>query len=204
MSYFKTNYRAFTEGDFKLIEKSTDYTVTPSHPSIFTDILLDGYEGDDAVVFVPDNVTVVKTASIKNKENLTEIHFPKGVKDYSTAIIGCPSLEALHFHSTCSIHFSGGAFSGIKKPIKIYFDDTSALWLKYIEPWTETESSYDNGWGGGAPGLYTKEYLNTPMHHELGKDFYTEVVCLADGVTLTIYGENAPRKLVKSSTPYDT
>ena len=43
MGYFKTTNRKFEIGDFKLIEESTDYTVTPSNPSIFVKIKLDEY-----------------------------------------------------------------------------------------------------------------------------------------------------------------
>ena len=41
MGYFKTTNRKFEIGDFKLIEESTDYTVTPSNPSIFVKIKLE-------------------------------------------------------------------------------------------------------------------------------------------------------------------
>ena len=203
MGYFKTTNRKFETGDFKLIEESTDYTVTPSNPSIFVKIKLDEYVGSAEIVCVPDNVNVIESGAFCKNVTLREVHFTESVNSFSSAFNDCPLLESLYFYSTGTIKFSYAAFAGIDHPIRIYYSGSSELWLKLIAPWTETESSYDNGWGGGAPGLYTTEYENNPMHHPLGNKFFTEVTCLEDGKTITVYGVNSPRRVIKSTTPYD-
>jgi hypothetical protein len=203
MGTFKTTNKDFRVGDFKLIEESTDYTVTPSKPSIFVKIKLAKYLGSAEFVCVPDNVNVIESAAFYKNVTLREIHFPESMNSFSSCISDCPLLESIYFYSTDTIKFSYAAFSGIDHPIRIYYSGRSETFLESIAPRTETESYYDNGWGGGAPWLYTKEYEYNPMHHPLGNKFYAEVACIEDGKEFKVFGVNAPRKLIRSTTPYD-
>lgn len=193
----KTTYEDMAIGDFSLKKITIEY-LTP-----FVKIALEKYNGSDTVATVPDGTMKIEVNAFCDCENLREVHFPPQTCEFKSAFSKCPALEAIYFDTSSGIKFYQGAFYGIEQPIKVYFGGSSDVWQRSVADWYETESEYDCGWGGGAPGLYSTTWRNSPMHHQLGEDFFIEVYCKGDDTTFIMHGKSSPRCITEKSTPYD-
>ena len=162
------------------------------------------YSGDDEIALVPKGVTVIASDAFRNDgSTVREILLPDSVRYLaSRALIGCKNLEVLRINKT-EITFGRAVFYNVKSGLTIYFAGSSQEWKKAIQPQSESRnSSYDNGWGGGAPGCYWDEYHLYPMGHEDKEKFTCTVHCAEDGVTLEQKGCQC-EAFVHHHTPYD-
>jgi hypothetical protein len=161
------------------------------------------YRGDERVVKVPENVNTIYFKAFGGCDGVEEICLPAYVRSIdSKAFWGCNALKRITIMRK-SVGLSSEAFDGTPTNLEIVFAGSSESWQNAIKPFTVVSHSYDNGWGGGAPGVYTYETTYYPMAHALKTDFVCHVKCLEDGVELHITGDGrsvGPREI---STPYD-
>ena len=162
------------------------------------------YHGNEKLVEIPEGITGIACNAFSDCGNVEEIVVPKDVKSISKkAFCGCSGLKRIRFLTEDSIGFSEEVFQGIPSELEIIYAGSSDNWKRSIKPHTVTSHSYDNGWGGSAPGLYTYETTYYPMKHALQENFICHVKCLADGVELLVNGEWRSGGIREVSTPYD-
>ncbi len=162
------------------------------------------YHGNERVVKVSEGVEIISYKAFANCDGVEEIHFPKTVRSVcSKAFHGCSALKKIEILRERGVGLSGEAFDGTPTNLEIVFSGTSETWKKCIEPTTVVSHSYDNGWGGGAPGVYTYETTYYPMEHSLRDGFVCHVKCLGDGVELVVSGERRSGGIREVDSPYN-
>ena len=165
---------------------------------------LERYLGNEKVVRIPDGVLSIKGGAFSDCPDTEQIIIPASVEEVGNcAFSGCGKLKSLHFLGTKKMRIITRAFERLPSPLSIVFSGASAEWLASTAPYEREEHEYDNGWGGGAPGVYTKVYTCYPMAHSAGKDFICKIKCLADKIEITATGEIASNGYRYSQTPYD-
>ena len=185
--------------DFQIHEQRTKFT----YGSTYYSYVVKKYLGTDESVTVPEGVDSISADAFFDSEGVREIILPASLGEVqSGAFNGCLSLERIVFLGRYA-KLSDSAFWGVPSPLKVVYPGTSTEWQAKVAKTTVSENSYDNGWGGGAPGLYSKTYTSNPMGHKLGEDFVIEAFCEGDGVTVRVGGTSSGGRLVSESTPYD-
>lgn len=160
--------------------------------------------GNERIVEIPEGVDVIACKAFEACNGAEEIQLPKTVKSIcARAFHGCDSLKRILILREGGVGLSGEAFNGTPTGLEIVFAGTSETWKKCIEPTTVVSHSYDNGWGGGAPGVYTYETTYYPMEHSLREKFVCHVRCIGDGVELVVTGERRCGGIQEVDSPYN-
>ncbi len=185
--------------DFEIDE----HVISKSYGNKEYEYILVKYLGGDSVVNIPEGVNIISYDAFRDCDIVREIHLPISVNEVrGYAFSACHNLEKIVFEGRWA-KLSDSAFAGVPSPLKVVYPGVSTEWRAKVAKTTVSENSYDNGWGGGAPGLYSKTYTSNPMGHALRENFVIEAFCEGDGVSVEIRGTSAGGKLVSESTPYD-
>lgn len=162
------------------------------------------YKGNEKTVYIPEEVSAIASGAFPNSPNTEEIVVPASVKTVnSCAFYGCQSLKRIRFLGTEVINLRAKVFDSLPSPLEIVYGGTVEGWIESSQKYEEEQSQYDNGWGGGAPGVYTYIYSYYPMEHSLGEKFQYIVKTLADGKELRLTGKREPFGGRLVSSPYD-
>ena len=185
--------------DFKISEHSIKYT----YGNREYEYILDQYLGNEETVRIPDGVDTLASFAFKGCDSVKEIYVPHSVRKVrSYAFDTCPNLVCIHFEGYYT-SFEDSAFWGVPSPLKVTYVGSSTEFTAATNNSTVTHSSYDGGWGGGAPGIYSETYTKNPRAHSLKEDFIMEVYGIKNDTTVKLNGTVAGGKLVGKSTPYD-
>ena len=180
-----------------------EHVISKSYGNKEYEYILEKYLGRDSVVSIPEGVDIISYHAFRDCETVREIHLPVSVKEVRRfAFSACHNLEKIVFEGRWA-KLSDSAFAGAPSPLKVVYPGVSTEWMAKVKNTTYSQNSYDNGWGGGAPGLYSKTYTSNPMGHALGENFVIEAFCEGDGVSVETRGTSAGGKLIAESTPYD-
>ena len=193
----RKDFSAYT--DFEIQE----HEISMSYGSKKYEYILKKYVGGDSVVNIPEGVNVISYYAFRDCDTVREIHLPISIDEVSgSAFSACHNLEKIVFEGRWA-RLADSAFSGAPSPLKVVYPGLSTEWEAKVRSTTVSENSYDNGWGGSAPGLYSRTYTSNPMGHALGEKFVIEAFCEGDGKTVMVCGTSSGGKLVSESTPYD-